>query len=115
MIYIKGYINDISKAFNRVWYSGLLHQLKSYGISGQIFGFISFLSNRPVWVVLVESLDTNIQLKLVEFLKSPLLVLHFSYYILITFLMMLCHITKYCDDTTLLSGICSVATTRISL
>ena len=63
----------------------------------------------------VESLDTNIQLKLVEFLKSPLLVLHFSYYILITFLMMLCRITKYCDDTTLLSGICSVATTRISL
>ena len=53
MIYIKGYINDISKAFNRVWYSGLLHQLKSYDISGQIFDFISsFLSNRPVWVVL---------------------------------------------------------------
>ena len=40
-------------AFKRVWYSGLLHQLKSYGISGQTFGFISsFLSNRPLWVVL---------------------------------------------------------------
>ena len=37
---------DISKVFNRVWHAGLLHKLKSYGISGQIFGLISsFLSN----------------------------------------------------------------------
>ena len=32
---------DISKAFHKVWHAGLLHQLKSYGISGQIFGLIS--------------------------------------------------------------------------
>ena len=38
---------DISKTFDRVWHAGLLHKLKSYGISGQIFGLISsFLSNR---------------------------------------------------------------------
>ena len=38
---------DISKYFDRVWLAGLLHNLKSYGISGQIFGHISsFLSNR---------------------------------------------------------------------
>ena len=38
---------DISKAFDRVWHAGLLHKLKSYGISGQTCGFISsFLSNR---------------------------------------------------------------------
>ena len=44
---------DISKAFNRVWHAGLLHKLKSYGISGQIFGLIfSFLSNRWFRVVL---------------------------------------------------------------
>ena len=44
---------DISKAFDRVWQAGLLHKLKSYGISGQIFGLISyFLSNRQLWVVL---------------------------------------------------------------
>ena len=44
---------DISKAFDRVWHAGLLHKLKSYGISGQIFGLISsFLSNRCFRVVL---------------------------------------------------------------
>ena len=44
---------DISKAFDKVWHAGLLHELKSYGISGQIFGLIcSFLSNRRLRVVL---------------------------------------------------------------
>ena len=51
--------NRIARAFNmsgatradRVWHAGLL--LKSYGISGQIFGLISsFLSNRRLRVVL---------------------------------------------------------------
>ena len=40
-------------ACDRVWHNGILQKLKSYGISGQIFGFISsFLSNRQLWVVL---------------------------------------------------------------
>ena len=39
-------VPDISKAFDRVWDVGLLLKLKSFGISGQIFGLISsFLSN----------------------------------------------------------------------
>ena len=39
---------DISKAFiDRAWNTGLLHKLRSYGISDQMFGLISsFLSNR---------------------------------------------------------------------
>ena len=44
---------DISKAFNRVWHADLLHKLKSYGISSQIFGLVSsFHSNRRLRVVL---------------------------------------------------------------
>ena len=43
---------DISKAFGRVWYGGLLHKLKSYGISGPVFDLLSsFLSNRQLRVV----------------------------------------------------------------
>ena len=44
---------DISKAFDKVWHAGLLHRLRSFGISGQILGLIcSFLSNRGLRVVL---------------------------------------------------------------
>ena len=44
---------DIAKAFDRVWHSGLLHKLKFYQISCQIFVLISsFLSNRRLRVVL---------------------------------------------------------------
>ena len=44
---------DICKAFDRVWHASLLHKLRSYGISGQIFGLISsFLGNRWLRMVL---------------------------------------------------------------
>ena len=43
---------DISKAFDRVRHGSPLYKLTSYGISGQVFGLISFLSNRRLQVVL---------------------------------------------------------------
>ena len=44
---------DIFKTSDRVWHAGLLHKLKSFGISGQIFSLISsFLSNRRIRIAL---------------------------------------------------------------
>ena len=43
----------MSKAFDKIWHVDLLHKLKSYDISGQIFGlFSSFLSNKQLQMVL---------------------------------------------------------------
>ena len=54
---------DISKTFDRVWHAGLLHKPRSCGISGQIFGLISFfLSNRWLRAVFTRiGLHKNIQ------------------------------------------------------
>ena len=42
----RGIALDIFNDFDRVWHPGLLHKLKSYGISRQIFALISaFISN----------------------------------------------------------------------
>ena len=80
---------NIPKAFDRVWHAGLLYKLRSYGISGQIFGlFLLFSVIRGFRWFWMGSLHKNIQLML-EFFKGPFLVLHFSYYILMTLLMML--------------------------
>ena len=44
---IRAVAPNISKDFDRVWHADLFHKLKSYGVSGQMFGLISsFPSNR---------------------------------------------------------------------
>ena len=92
---------DISKAFDRVWHAGLLHKLKSYDFSGQIFVLIfSFLSSRWLWLVLDGSLHKNIQLVL-EFLIGSFLAPHFLIYINDLPVDVICNIAIYDDGTTL--------------
>ena len=80
---------DISKAFDRVWHAGLLHKLKFMEFQVRYLAlFLLFLVIGDFGLFLMGNLHKNIQLMLV-FLKGLFLVLHFSYYTLMTFLMML--------------------------
>ena len=94
---------DISKAFDRVWHSGLLHKLKSYGISGQIFGLISsFLSNRRLRVVLdgksSQEYPVNAGVPQSSILGPTLFLLYIN-----DLPEDICDIAIYADDTTLYS------------
>ena len=95
---------DISKAFDRVWHAGLLHKLKSYEISGQIFGLISsFLSNRWLQVVLDEksSQEYSVSAGVPQdsILGATLFVLYINYLPDGA----ICDIAIYLDDTTIYS------------
>ena len=101
---------DISKAFDRVWHASLLHKLKPYGISGQIFGLISsFLSNRRLPMVLdgksSEEYAVNSGVPQGSIL-GPIL---FLLYINVLPDDVICDIASYADDTTLYSK-CGQAT-----
>ena len=80
---------DISKAFARVLQAGVLHKLRSWGISVRYLALFLLFSvvNRFEWFWM-ESLHRSIRLVL-EFLKGSFLVLHFSWCLLMTFLMVL--------------------------
>ena len=95
---------DISEAFDRVCHAALLLKLKSYGLSGQIFGLISpFLSNRRLRVVLDEKSSqeypVNVGVPQGSILGPTLFLLH------INDLPddVICNIAIYADDTTLYS------------
>ena len=47
---LRAVVRDTSKAFNSAWHAGLCRKFKSYGVSDQIFGLPSFLSNRHLQV-----------------------------------------------------------------
>ena len=95
---------DISKAFDRVWHAGLLHKLKSYGISGQIFGLISsFLSNRRLRVVLDGKSSQEYPVNAGVPQGSILVPTVFLLYINDLPDDVICNIAIYADDTTLYS------------
>ena len=95
---------DISKAFDRVWHAGLLHKLKSYGISGQIFGLISsFLSNRRLRVVLDGKSSQEYPVNAGVPQGSTLGPTLFLLYINDLPDDVICNIAIYADDTTLYS------------
>ena len=95
---------DISKAFDRVWHAGLLYKLKSYGISGQIFGLIcSFLSNRQLRVVLDGKSSQEYQVNAGVPQGSILVSRLFLLYINDCPDDVICDIAIYADGTTLYS------------
>ena len=107
-----------SKVFDRVWDAGFFHKFKSYGISSLIFGLISsFLSKNSFEWIWMGGLHKNIKLML-KFIKAQFLVIPFSYYTSMTFLMML-YVILLSILMILLSiqvplGIWTVAQTRIA-
>ena len=95
---------DISKAFYRIWNAGLLHKLKFYGISGQIFGLISsFLSNRWLRVVLDGKSSQEYPVNAGVPQGSILGLALFLLYINDLPGDVICDIAIYTDDTTLYS------------
>ena len=93
---------DISKAFDRDWHAGLLHKLKPYGISGQIFGLISsFLSNRQLRVVLDGKSSQEYPVNAAVPQGSILGPTLFLLYINDLPDDVICNIAIYADDTTL--------------
>ena len=94
----------LDRVFDTVWHAGLLYKLKSYGISGQIFGLISsFLSNRRLQVVLDGKSSQEYLVNAGVPQGSILGPTLFLLYINDLPDNVICNIAIYADDTTLYS------------
>ena len=94
---------DISKSFDRLWQAGLLHKLKSSGISGEMFCLTSsFFSNRWLLVVLdrksSQEFPVNDGVPQGSILGPTLFLLYIN-----DPPNVICNIASYADDTTLYS------------
>ena len=78
---------NIFKAFDRIWHGGLLRKLNLMEFQEYLTLFLLFSVIDGLEWFWMGSLLKNIQLML-EFLKTAFLALHFSYYTLMTFLLM---------------------------
>ena len=67
------------RLLGRVWHAVILHKLNSYGISGQIFGLISFfLDNMGLWVALDGKSSKKYPVN-AGVPRGSFVILHFSY------------------------------------
>ncbi len=59
---VRGVFLDISKAFDKVWHSGLIFKLRKMGIGGNLLNWLqSYLSNRTQCVVINGSMSDKLQ------------------------------------------------------
>ena len=94
---------DIFEVFDRIQHVGLLHKLKSYGISDQTFGIISsFLINRQLQVALdgksSQEYPVNAGVVQHSILGHTLFLLYIN-----DLPDVICDISIYADDTTVYS------------
>ena len=94
----------MSKAFDRVWYEGLLFKLKRLGLSGKFYGLInSFLSNRCQRVILNGQSSKWSPIKAGVPQRSILGPLFFLVYINYLPKGLLCNAKLFADDTSIFS------------
>ena len=104
---------DISKAFDKVWYDGLIYKLKSYGAENKLLNLIqNYLTNRQQRVLINgwTSKWTNILAGIPQ--GSVLVPLLFSIY-WFTGLESICKM--FADDTSLFSEINDIDTSNIDI
>ena len=97
----RAFNKDISKAFDRVWYAGLLHRVKSYGISGQYLALFLLFSVIAGFVNEVNGVNAAVNAGVPQgSILGPTLFL-----LSINDLPddVVCNIAIYADDTTLYS------------